>query len=107
MSGVKLTSTVTRNLEAATRGDYLLPTDYIDSSAWDTLRLNSSKYMIFDSLELARQNLLRKQDSPSVAICAIGSSQETYIDEWVDYHLALGVSRMYLFDSSVSYFGAE
>eukprot|EP00956_Cyclotella_meneghiniana_P036798 scaffold130636_cov51-Cyclotella_meneghiniana.AAC.5 len=53
ISGGKLHSTVARNLEAAKRGDYLLPTDH-----------------------------------------------EIYIDEWIDYHLALSVSRMYLFDSS-------
>jgi len=104
MSGGKLDYTVTRNLEAAKRGDYLLPTDHVDSSAWETLRLKN-RYTIFDSLDIARQNLSSKQDSSSVFICALASSQESsYIDEWVDYHLALGVSRMYLFDSSVSYF---
>eukprot|EP00956_Cyclotella_meneghiniana_P036051 scaffold120703_cov42-Cyclotella_meneghiniana.AAC.3 len=100
MSGGKLDYTVTRNLEAAKRGDYLLPTDHVDSSAWETLRLKN-RYTIFDSLDIARQNLSSKQDSSSVFICALASSQESsYIDEWVDYHLALGVSRMYLFDSS-------
>eukprot|EP00956_Cyclotella_meneghiniana_P000675 scaffold713_cov68-Cyclotella_meneghiniana.AAC.2 len=99
ISGGKLHSTVARNLEAAKRGDYLLPTDYVDSSAWETLRLNN-RYTIFDSLDIARQNLSHKQDNSSVSICALVSSQEIYINEWIDYHLALSVSRMYLFDSS-------
>ena len=35
-----------------------------------------------------------------IAICSIVSSQEAYIDEWVDYHLGLGLSNIYLFDAS-------
>jgi hypothetical protein len=33
-------------------------------------------------------------------ICAIVKNEERYIDEWVDYNLALGFDRIYLFDNS-------
>ena len=86
MSGGKLDYTVSRNLEAAKRGDYLLPTDHVDSSAWETLRLNN-RYTIFDSLDIARQKLSRRRTS--VFICALASSQESsHIEEWVDNQLS-------------------
>ena len=33
-------------------------------------------------------------------ICAIALHEEPYIDEWIQYHLALGFSHIYLYDNS-------
>ena len=33
-------------------------------------------------------------------ICAIALHEERYIDEWIQYHLALGFSHIYLYDNS-------
>ena len=34
------------------------------------------------------------------AICAIQKGAKRYLDEWTDYHLALGFDRIYLYDNS-------
>lgn len=39
----------------------------------------------------------------TAAICAIVSSEEMYLDEWIDYHLGLGFSRIYIYDNSVDF----
>jgi hypothetical protein len=101
MSGRELASLVSNNLEAAKRGDSLMASDLLDSSAWETLISVSSKYTIFDSLDLRASKSSRGlASSPRIAVCSIISSQEAYVDEWVDYHLALGITQMYLFDTS-------
>jgi hypothetical protein len=33
-------------------------------------------------------------------ICAIALHEEPYIDEWIQYHIALGFSHIYLYDNS-------
>jgi hypothetical protein len=33
-------------------------------------------------------------------ICAIALNEEPYLDEWIQYHLALGFSHIYLYDNS-------
>jgi len=33
-------------------------------------------------------------------ICAIALNEELYINEWIDYHLALGFSHIYVYDNS-------
>ena len=35
-----------------------------------------------------------------VAICAVAKNENTYIDEWVRYHIDLGYDRIYLFDNN-------
>lgn len=102
MSGDKLSSTVARNLAAAKNGDGLLASDYYDSSAWMSLQAYNDKYSMFDSFFHHHTGIKSTHDAtPSaIAICGIVTSQEAYIDEWVDFHIALGISSMYLFDSS-------
>jgi Glycosyl transferase family 2 len=34
------------------------------------------------------------------AICAMVKNEEAYLDEWVDYHVALGFSEIYVYDNS-------
>jgi hypothetical protein len=36
----------------------------------------------------------------TAAICVIVKEEELYIDEWVDYHLALGFDAIYIYDNS-------
>jgi hypothetical protein len=36
----------------------------------------------------------------SAAICTIAVDEEAYIDEWVDYHYALGFTAFYIYDNS-------
>ena len=38
--------------------------------------------------------------SPTAAICTIVKDSLFYIDEWVDYHLALGFETIYIYDNS-------
>ena len=101
LSGGGLSYAVSKNLVAAKRGENLLNTYTFDSSAWDNLVSSNSKYKIFDSKPLHSKQT--SAPSSSLVTCAIVTSQEAYVDEWVDYHLALGVSRMYLFDTSVDF----
>jgi len=39
----------------------------------------------------------------SVAICSIMKNEEAYVDEWVDYHRALGYEHFYIYDNSDSF----
>ena len=41
-----------------------------------------------------------QQQPSSAAICAIQKGGLFYIDEWVDYHLALGFETIYIYDNS-------
>ena len=34
------------------------------------------------------------------ALCAIAKWEDVYIDEWLDYHLGLGIDRIYVYDNS-------
>lgn len=43
----------------------------------------------------------RKSTSPTDAVvCCIAKDEEPYIDEWVQYHLLLGFSHVYIYDNS-------
>lgn len=35
-----------------------------------------------------------------VALCAVAKNENTYIDEWVRYHIDLGYDRIYLYDNN-------
>jgi len=36
-------------------------------------------------------------------ICSIQFKEEAYIDEWVDYHLAIGFTKIYIYDNSENF----
>jgi hypothetical protein len=36
----------------------------------------------------------------TAVVCAIVSAEEMYIDEWIDYHLGLGFSHIFIYDNS-------
>ena len=109
MSGDELLSTVAKNIAAAKRGDGLLASDYYNSSAWTSLQSYNDKYKIFGSLfrhDVENVSALETATSP-IAICGIVTSQEAYIDEWVNFHVALGISSIFLFDSSQEFWMQE
>jgi hypothetical protein len=39
----------------------------------------------------------------SASICALVLDEEAYLQEWVDYHIGIGFSRIYLYDNSDKY----
>jgi hypothetical protein len=99
LSGNLLSSTVLQNVAAAKTENHMLHTETTDGIAWSLLVSKNNKYRIFDSPELYSQQPSSHQSTIPIVICAIVTSQEAYIDEWVDYHLALGIS-LQLIDSS-------
>ena len=36
-------------------------------------------------------------------VCSIQIKIEAYIDEWVDYHLAIGFTKIYIYDNSENF----
>ena len=41
--------------------------------------------------------------SSNVAMCVIIKNETLYIDEWVDFHIALGFSPIYIYDNSLAF----
>jgi hypothetical protein len=52
--------------------------------------------MLHSSLELTNQS----SGSHSAAICAIQKGALRYVDEWVDYNIAIGFEKIYIYDNS-------
>lgn len=38
--------------------------------------------------------------TPSAVLCAMAKDEEAYLDEWVNYHLAIGFETIYIYDNS-------
>lgn len=75
--------------------------DRIDSLAWDKLKSINSKYSLYDSPYLHfGQSISVASNNASTAICTVVFDDEAYVDEWVDYHFAVGFSKIYLVDVS-------
>ena len=72
-----------------------------DDTAWKALTRLLPKYKLFD-LDLASSPAPRfpTARNETAVICAIVINEEAYIDEWIDYHHALGFSHFYLYDNS-------
>lgn len=81
------------------KGKHFLEGDEADSSVWKTLTSNVPKYSAF-------QHPLSSSSAPSgslqVTICAFVDDDEAYLDEWVDFHRALGFGHFFLFHESKS-----
>ena len=41
--------------------------------------------------------------NPKAVICSIQVKEDAYIDEWVDYHLAIGFRKVYIYDNSKNF----
>lgn len=72
-----------------------------DDSAWEAVKRLVPKYSMYD-LDLAGEAPRYPSQHPSetAVICALLKYEEAYVDEWVDYHHALGFSDFYLYDNS-------
>ena len=73
-----------------------------DDTAWKALQRLVPKYQKFERyLELAglapRFPTIHNE---TAAVCLIAMDEEAYVDEWVDYHHALGFSNFYVYDNS-------
>jgi Glycosyl transferase family 2 len=44
-------------------------------------------------------NTSTRSTKPWAALCAVMRDEDRYIDEWVDYHLALGFEQVHIYDS--------
>mmetsp|Transcript_8575 Transcript_8575/g.19240 ORF Transcript_8575/g.19240 Transcript_8575/m.19240 type:complete len:647 (+) Transcript_8575:123-2063(+) len=106
MTGQDLTDSVTLLIAEARQGKELRNTSEIDSNAWEVLKRTNPKYQFFDSGSgvtygmNASEGGFSNDVSVSIGICCHVKDQEAYIDEWTDYHLALGFSTLYIYDSS-------
>mmetsp|Transcript_36307 Transcript_36307/g.65376 ORF Transcript_36307/g.65376 Transcript_36307/m.65376 type:complete len:606 (-) Transcript_36307:298-2115(-) len=107
MTGKGLKESVAELIDHARKGNGLHSPSTIDSSAWDTLKSVSNKYKFFDSFKSDLRNSNQVLANESSAICCVVSDQEAYIDEWADYHLALGFSAIYIFDTSEEYWFSQ
>lgn len=58
------------------------------------------RFGIRNALRLRRE-LLRPHPEPDtyLAVCAIAKDEGPYFKEWIDWHLALGVDRFYIYDN--------
>jgi hypothetical protein len=48
-----------------------------------------------------------RASQPWAAICAVMKDEERYIDEWADYHLALGFAQIHIYDTHPNFTLAE
>jgi len=90
-------------LESARNGE-LIDANREDTSPWEMLKAVDPKYRFFESFSDDNWSQINlKHDRYGPAICCLAANDEAYIDEWADYHLALGFSTIYIFDSSDQY----
>ena len=96
-----------------TQGKYWMQGDIPDSVVWDTLKAHKPIYQVFDKAlseippnKTATTAYSRWDESSSLwigaAICTVLEfGGEPYIDEWVDYHYALGFDHFFLLDNTI------
>ena len=76
-----------------------------DETAWEALKRLVPRYSMYD-LHLAGNESLWPRYPPqhstnaTAAICVLAKYEEAYIDEWVDYHRAIGFTNFYIYDNS-------
>lgn len=52
---------------------------------------------------LCRRKTIQKDKDMNIAICAIVKDEDFYIDEFIKYHLKLGVNHIYFFQNNWRY----
>jgi len=56
------------------------------------------------AVRLRKPVILQGANAPcNVVICCIALDEEPYIDEWIQYHLHIGFSHIYIYDNSPSH----
>jgi hypothetical protein len=109
MEGPGLAETVKLLISNAHAGKGLDNTTEVDVSAWEMLKSRNPKYKFFDAKDTSNVIKNQKQTegdnarAQSIGICCYAKDQEAYIDEWMDYHLALGFDKLYIYDGSEKY----
>ena len=71
-----------------------------DDSAWKALTRLVPRYQMYDQDLTAHGPRFSTYHNETAVVCAIVMNEEAYIDEWVDYHHALGFSHFYIYDNS-------
>ena len=71
-----------------------------DDSAWKALTKLVPRYQMYDRDLTAHGPRFPTYHNETAAVCAFVIYEEAYIDEWVDYHRALGFSHFYIYDNS-------
>lgn len=75
-----------------------------DDSAWTKLKQLVPKYRVYDEdLTGKGPRYLPMKTQDTACICAVVKDEEAYIDEWLDYHHALGFSHFYIYDNSLEF----
>jgi Glycosyl transferase family 2 len=78
--------------EASLLTQQLLPPDYKNDSDW------RNGTVTIGPVKAATTN--RTSYTEGAALCAIVVNEEAYLDEWLDYNLALGFTDIFLYDNS-------
>jgi hypothetical protein len=71
----------------------------LDDSVWKAVKKYNPKYAIFDDY-IRDTEVIKTEKNESAAICCLAENDEAYIDEWVDYHRAIGFDHIYIYDPS-------
>ena len=58
---------------------------------------NVSTYGIYDPVKVFSPS---KRNDTNVALCVCVKNETQYIDEWVDFHIALGFSPLFIYDNA-------
>ena len=74
----------------------------LDDTVWEAVKKYNPKYAVFDKSSTVPVAALARNtgQNESVAICCLAGDDEAYIDEWVDYHYAIGFEHIYIYDPS-------
>ena len=77
---------------------------YIDSANISKIPLNdlytTPTPHLGHQFNTAMKELLPEKERKKTAMCSIVKNEEAYIDEWVDYHHALGFDNFYIYDNT-------
>jgi Glycosyl transferase family 2 len=65
--------------------------------------------VVTNNMLYTTSEIFRKQDNDvtidygNVAICSVVKSESSYLDEWTDYYLSIGVDQIFIYDNSEQY----
>eukprot|EP00581_Thalassiosira_minuscula_P009691 CAMPEP_0183709654 /NCGR_PEP_ID=MMETSP0737-20130205/5657_1 /TAXON_ID=385413 /ORGANISM="Thalassiosira miniscula, Strain CCMP1093" /LENGTH=640 /DNA_ID=CAMNT_0025937811 /DNA_START=1 /DNA_END=1923 /DNA_ORIENTATION=- len=106
MTGQRLRDSMNERIAEARLGKGLHDGSGVDVRVWERLKRDHPKYAFFDQIPDVVHSLVdraatrRQTNTVSIGICCYAKDQEAYIDEWVDYHLALGFTTLHIYDGS-------
>jgi hypothetical protein len=95
----QLSNDVSWMIAQAKSGHALQASKAFDDTIWQRMTQMCPQYKMFDQ-DLGAGNSPMLTNTPIIICTHLQSNDEFYVDEWVDYHLALGVTHVYLYDFS-------